>query len=45
MRGHGALVEDCVCVVDREEGGRMLLAEITVRLHALLSARDLLEAA
>jgi len=45
MRGHGALIEDCVCVVDREEGGRMLLAEITVRLHALLSARDLLEAA
>jgi len=45
MRGHGALIEDCVCAVDREEGGRMLLAEITVRLHALLSARDLLEAA
>ena len=45
MRGHGALIEDCVCVVDREEGGRMLLAEITVRLHALLSAKDLLEAA
>ena len=45
MRGHGALIEDCVCVVDREEGGRMLLAEISVRLHALLSAKDLLEAA
>ncbi len=45
MRGHGALIEDCVCAVDREEGGRMLLAEITVRLHALLSAKDLLEAA
>jgi len=45
MRGQGALIEDCVCVVDREEGGRMLLAEITVRLHALLSAKDLLEAA
>jgi len=45
MRGHGAVIEDCVCVVDREEGGRMLLAEISVRLHALLSAKDLLEAA
>ena len=45
MRGHGAIIEDCVCVVDREEGGRMLLAEINVRLHALLSAKDLLEAA
>src|SRR5216117_2171680 len=45
MRGHGALIEDCVCVVDREEGGRMLLAEISVRLHALLSAKDLLDRA
>jgi len=45
LRGHGALIEDCMCVVDREEGGRMLLAEINVRLHALLSAKDLLEAA
>src|SRR5712691_228438 len=42
MRTHGARIEDCVCVVDREEGGRMLLAEIEVRLHALLSAKDLL---
>src|SRR5438034_10188372 len=45
MRTHGAVIEDCVCVVDREEGGRMLLAEISGRLHALLSAEDLLEAA
>jgi orotate phosphoribosyltransferase len=42
LRGHGAVVDDCVCVVDREEGGKMLLAEISVRLHALLSAKDLL---
>lgn len=42
LRGHGAVVEECVCVVDREEGGRMLLAEISVRLHGLLSAKDLL---
>ena len=42
MRDHGALVEDCVCVVDREEGGRMVLAEIGVRLHSLLAAKDLL---
>jgi len=41
LRSHRAVVEDCVCVVDREEGGRMLLAEIGVRLHALLSAKDL----
>ena len=45
LRGHGAVIEDCVCVVDREEGGKLLLAEISVRLHALLSAKDLLDAA
>ena len=43
LRGHGAVIDDCVCVVDREEGGKMLLAEISVRLHALLSAKDLLD--
>src|SRR6266581_4266298 len=42
LRGHGAVIEDCVCVVDREEGSKLLLAEISVRLHALLSAKDLL---
>jgi len=41
LRGHGAIVEECVCVVDREEGGRMLLAETGVRLHALVRAKDL----
>lgn len=45
LRGHGAVIEECVCVVDREEGGKMLLAEVNVRLHALLSAKDLLETA
>jgi orotate phosphoribosyltransferase len=42
LRAHGAVVDDCVSVVDREEGGKMLLAEIGVRLHALLQARDLI---
>ncbi|HYY48038.1 MAG TPA: orotate phosphoribosyltransferase [Thermoplasmata archaeon] len=42
IRGHGATIEDCVCVVDREEGGKMLLAEIEVRLHALLRASELI---
>src|SRR5712691_5347918 len=45
LRAHGAVIEDCVCVVDREEGGKILLAEIGVRLHALLVAKDLLSAA
>src|SRR2546422_824167 len=42
LREHGAVVEDCVCVVDREEGGAILLAEIGVRLHALLRASELI---
>ncbi|MGQ0796855.1 MAG: orotate phosphoribosyltransferase [Methanobacteriota archaeon] len=43
LRHAGAVVEDCVCVVDREEGGKLILAEIGVRLHALLWAKDLLD--
>src|SRR5712691_11822740 len=41
LREHGAVIEDCVCVVDREEGGAILLAEVGVRLHALLRASEL----
>ncbi len=44
MRAQGAAVDDVVAVVDREEGGKIALAEITVRLHALVSAKDLLAA-
>jgi len=42
LRHHGAVVEDVVAVVDREEGGKISLAEIGVRLHALVAAKDLL---
>ena len=42
LRHAGAVIDDCVCVVDREEGGKIALAEISVRLHALVSAKDLL---
>ncbi len=45
MRAQGAVIEDVVAVVDREEGGKMALAEITVRLHSLVAAKDLLAAA
>ncbi len=45
MRFQGAVVDDVVAVVDREEGGKIALAEITVRLHALVTAKDLLGAA
>ncbi len=42
MRAAGAVIEDVAAVVDREEGGKIALAEITVRLHALVTAKDLL---
>ncbi len=42
MRALGAVVDDVVAVVDREEGGKIALAEISVRLHALVTAKDLL---
>lgn len=45
MRAQGGVVDDVVAVVDREEGGKMILAEITVRLHALVTAKDLLASA
>ncbi len=45
LRAHGAAIEDVVAVVDREEGGKISLAEITVRLHALVTAKDLLASA
>jgi len=45
MRALGALIDDVVAVVDREEGGKIALAEITVRLHALVTAKDLLASA
>ena len=45
LRAQGAVIDDVVCVVDREEGGKMALAEITVRLHALITAKVLLAVA
>ncbi len=45
LRAQGAAVDDVVAVVDREEGGKIALAEITVRLHALVTAKDLLGSA
>src|SRR3990172_2375308 len=44
LRHQGAVVTDVVAVVDREEGGKIGLAEIGVRLHALVSSKDLLTA-
>ncbi len=44
MRAQHAVIDDVVAVVDREEDGKIALAEITVRLHALVTAKDLLAA-
>ena len=41
LREHGAIVEDVHCVVDREEGGKMALAEKNVVLHSLLKISDI----
>jgi len=41
MRDAGAIVEDAVVIVDRQEGGREALAGVGVRLHAVLTSDDL----
>jgi len=41
LRAAGAVVDDAVAVVDREEGGREALQAIGVRLSSLLTANDL----
>lgn len=43
LRAAGAVVEDVMVVVDREEGARARLAEHDVTLTALLTATDLLD--
>jgi orotate phosphoribosyltransferase len=45
LRDAGAVVERVLLVVDREEGAADLLADHDVRLEALLTASDLLDAA
>lgn len=45
LREAGALVEQVVCVVDREEGARERLSKLGVELHPLLASRQLLDAA
>lgn len=38
LRENGATVDECVCVVDREEGGAELLSENGIKLRALISS-------
>lgn len=44
LRADGAVIEDAAVIVDRQEGGGETLAAIGVRIHALLTAEDLLAA-
>lgn len=45
LRERGAIVEDAVCVIDREAGGREALAEVGIRLRALFTMTELKAAA
>lgn len=41
LRARGAIVEDVVCVIDRESGGREALAAAGLQLHALFTMTEL----
>ncbi len=41
LRDRGAIVEDAICVIDRETGGRENLAEDGISLHALFTISEL----
>ncbi|MDW5563808.1 MAG: orotate phosphoribosyltransferase [Methanomassiliicoccus sp.] len=43
VRSAGALVSDVLCVVNRQEGGEQRLADIEVRLSALVTAEDIVK--
>lgn len=41
LREQGAIVEDVLCVIDRQEGGSQRLAELGLTLHPVLTRTDL----
>jgi len=41
LRARGGIVEDALCVIDREAGGLAALADIGVRLHPLFTMTEL----
>ncbi|MGC9435852.1 MAG: orotate phosphoribosyltransferase [Methanomicrobiales archaeon] len=43
LRQANATVRDVVCVVDREQGGEVLLEKAGIRLHSLIRLSDLLD--
>jgi orotate phosphoribosyltransferase len=45
LRERGAVIDEALCVVDREEGGAATLAKHGLRMRALFTADDLRAAA
>lgn len=41
LRQHGAWIDHALCVIDRQQGGFQLLAQLGVHLHALFTMDDL----
>jgi orotate phosphoribosyltransferase len=41
LRGAGAVVEEIIAVVDRQEGGRENVEDVGLRMHALTTAEEL----
>jgi uridine monophosphate synthetase len=42
LREQGLVVNDCMVIIDREQGGREKLAEIGVTLHVIFRIAELL---
>ncbi|MFH1126440.1 MAG: orotidine 5'-phosphate decarboxylase, partial [Candidatus Altiarchaeota archaeon] len=43
LREKGLVVEDCLVVVDREQGGSDALGKSRVKLHSLITLKDMLD--
>jgi len=41
LRQSGAIIEDAVCVIDRESGGKEKLLEAGIKLHSLFTMSEL----
>lgn len=44
LRERGATINDAICVIDRESGGREKLAEAGIKLHSLFTMSELKDA-
>jgi|ETNmetMinimDraft_2_1059921.scaffolds.fasta_scaffold06841_3 orotate phosphoribosyltransferase len=43
VRKEGAVVSDCLVILDREQGGSDTLAEVDLKLHSLITLNEFLE--